>query len=179
MKRAAIVIALIIGTGCFFPGMSAPVGAASRYERVLKSPDESGKLAALARMEEAGAIDAAVLKTLAADGEPLIRARCAEILGRNGNPAGIPLLATLCDDADDLVARTAVYSLGLIGGTPALEPLKRCLGEKGPSIKTYALEALGKAGTKEAVPIIAPWLRNFDSGLRAQAALALAFTGDS
>ncbi|MFA4948906.1 MAG: HEAT repeat domain-containing protein [Candidatus Krumholzibacteriia bacterium] len=179
MKRTAVVLAMIIGIGRFFPGLSAPAAAGSRYESVLKSPAGREKLIALARMEETGTIDAAVLKTLAADEEPLIRARCAELLGRNGNPAGVPLLATLCDDSNNLVARTAVYSLGLIGGTSALEPLKRCLGEKGPTIKTYALESLGKTGTKEAVPIIAPWLRNFDSGLRAQAALALAFTGDS
>jgi cyclophilin family peptidyl-prolyl cis-trans isomerase/HEAT repeat protein len=179
MKRTTIVLAAIIGIGWLFSGLSAPAAAGSRYDSVLKSPAGREKLAALARMEEAAAIDAAVLKALAADEEPLIRARCAELLGRNGNPAGVPLLSILCDDSNDVVARTAVYSLGLIGGAPALEPLKRCLGEKPSSIKMYALEALGKTGMKEAVPIIAPWLRNFDSSMRAQAALALAFTGDS
>ncbi len=179
MKRTTVVLATIIGILCCCPAPGAPAAAASRYERVLGSPKGREKLVALATMEESGTIDRAVLKTLAADEEPLIRARCAEILGRNGAAAGIPYLAALCDDTDDLVARTAVYSLGLVGGASALEPLGRCLGEKPSSIKTYALEALGKAGTKAAVPIISPWLRNFDSDLRAQAALALAFTGDS
>jgi cyclophilin family peptidyl-prolyl cis-trans isomerase/HEAT repeat protein len=179
MKRTTIVLAVIIGIGCLFPGPSVPAAPGSRYERLLKNPAGREKLAALAKMEEATTVDPALLKKLAADEDPLVRARCAELLGRNGNPAGIPFLDALCGDSNEIVSRTAAYSLGLVGGVSALEPLDRCLGEKPPSIKTYALEALGKAGTKKAVPIITPWLRNFDSGLRAQAALALAFTGDS
>jgi len=179
MKRMAVVLAVIIGVGGFFAGLSAPAEAGSRYDRILKDTAGREKLLALAKMEESSTIDPALIKKFAADAEPLIRARCAEILGRNGNQAGVPYLANLCDDANDLVAKTAIYSLGLVGGAQALKILERVLGEKPASIKPYALEAIGKAGTKAAVPIIAPWLRNFDAGIRAQAALALAFTGDS
>jgi peptidyl-prolyl cis-trans isomerase B (cyclophilin B) len=179
MKRALHILAIAaIISGAVFA--SSPLAAAeSRYGRVLKSPAEREKLSALANMEESGSIDAEALEPLLSDREPLIRARCAEILGRIGDPSGVGYLASLIDDADNTVAATAVYSLGLIGGAEALEPLRRCLAEKGASLKQYALEALGRTGVKEASPIIEPWLRNFNSSVRAQAALALALTADS
>ncbi len=179
MKRTAIIGAAAVLIAGTLAGVAAPAAAASRYESILRDPAGREKLVALARMEETKTIDAAALQKLVADKEPAIRARCAELLGRNGNQALVPYLATLCDDPDELVARTAVYSLGLVGGEQALKILERCLGEKPASIKPYALEALGKTGMKAAAPIIAPWLRNFNAGLRAQAALALAFAGDS
>ncbi len=179
MKRTAIFCAATIFFAGIFAGFAAPAAAASRYDNILKDPAGREKLLALARMEETKTIDAAVIEKLLTDKEPAIRARCAELLGRNGNQAGVPYLSALADDPDELVSRTAVYSLGLVGGDQALEVLARCLGEKPPSIKPYALEALGKTGMKAAAPIIAPWLRNFNAALRAQAALALAFAGDS
>jgi cyclophilin family peptidyl-prolyl cis-trans isomerase/HEAT repeat protein len=179
MRLWAGIGAAMIGIAGLIAGSIAPAAAASRYESLLKDPAGREKLVALANMEETNRIDPALLKKLAADDDPLVRARCAEVLGRNGNPAGVPYLAVLCDDANDLVARTAVYSLGLVGGPQALKELQRCVGSKPASIKPYALEALGIAKMKAAAAIIAPWLRNFDSSLRAQAALALAFTGDS
>jgi cyclophilin family peptidyl-prolyl cis-trans isomerase/HEAT repeat protein len=178
MKRIPLALALIVLIGVTFPP-HASAAAGSRYERVLKSSAGREKLASLARMEEAGKIDIAAIVPLLSDKEPLVRARCAEALGRIGDPAGVAYLARLIDDRSPLVVKTAVYSLGLVGGDDVLAPLKRCLGEKPAAVKPYVLEALGKAGTKKAVPIIAPWLRNFDASIRAQAALSLAFTGDS
>ncbi|MGD1047691.1 MAG: HEAT repeat domain-containing protein [Candidatus Krumholzibacteriaceae bacterium] len=159
--------------------LPAPAAAKSRYDTILKTQAGRDKLAALARMEDAGSIDPAALEPLIADREPLIRARCAEVLGRIGNPSGVAYLAKLADDASDAVVTTAVYSLGLVGGAASLEPLKRALGERSAAVKPYALEALGRTGLKEAAAIIDPWLRNFNGSIRAQACLALAFTGDS
>jgi cyclophilin family peptidyl-prolyl cis-trans isomerase/HEAT repeat protein len=179
MKRTAVIRVAMIGIAGIFMAFGALAAPPSRYEKILKDPAGREKLLALALMEETKTIDTAAFKKLMADPEPAIRARCAELLGRNGNRAGVPYLAALCDDPDELVARTAVYSLGLVGGEEALKILDRCLGEKPASIKPYALEALGKTNMKEAARIIAPWLRNFNAALRAQAALALAFAGDS
>jgi len=109
MRRTAVACAAMIGIASLFTGSIAPAAAGGRYEGLLKSPAGKEKLASLARMEETKTIDRAALAKLVADPEPLVRARCAELLGRNGNPAGVPYLATLCDDSDDLVARTAVY----------------------------------------------------------------------
>ena len=179
MKRglfAAVTVCIAIHMVLSFP---APAAAKSRYDAILKSPAGREKLVVLAKMEEAGSIDAAALEPLITDREPLIRARCAEVLGRIGDPSGVAYLARLTGDANDVVVMTAVYSLGLIGGAASLEPLKRALGEKRAAVKPYALEALGRTALKEAAPIIEPWLRNFNSSIRAQAALALAFTGDS
>ena len=179
MKRIplALILAAVASHMILVP--PAPAAAGSRYGHILKSPAGREKLAAIARMEEAGKIDAATLGPLVSDAEPLVRARCAEILGRIGDPAGIAYLTRLIDDRSALVVTTAVYSLGLIGGESALEPLERCLGEQPAAVKPYALEALGRTGTKKAAPIIAPWLRNFNSSIRAQAAIALAFAADS
>ena len=179
MKRIPLALILAAAAAQMILVPPATAAAGSRYAHYLKSPAGREKLASLARMEEAGRFDAAALEPLVSDKEPLVRARCAEILGRIGDPAGVAYLTRLIDDGNSLVVTTAVYSLGLIGGANALEPLKRCLGEKPAAVKPYALEALGRAGTKKAAPIIAPWLRNFNSSIRAQAALALAFTADS
>jgi cyclophilin family peptidyl-prolyl cis-trans isomerase/HEAT repeat protein len=179
MKRLPLVpsLAAVVLLAVLWPPASAP--AASRYDRLLASPEGRSKLASLAAMEEAGKIDRAPFEALLADREPLVRARCAEVLGRIGDSTFVAYLASLAGDRDDLVATTAIYSLGLVGGASAVEPLTRCLGEKEPSMIPYVLEALGKTGSKKAAPVLAPWLRNFKSATRAQAALALAFTGDS
>jgi cyclophilin family peptidyl-prolyl cis-trans isomerase/HEAT repeat protein len=179
MKRTLLIVAIAAIASHIVLSPPALAAAQSRYARILESPAGRAKLGALAAMEDAGRLDGGVLEPLLSDGEPLIRARCAEVIGRIGHPSGIPYLVRLIDDADDLVARTAVYSLGLVGGEAALEPLKRCLGERSASIRPYALEALGRTGEKGAAVIIAPWLRNFNSSIRAEAALALAFTADS
>ncbi len=179
MKRGLFAAVLSCIAIQMILSLPAPAAAKSRYDTILKSPAGRDKLAALAKMEEAGKIDPAALEPLIADREPLIRARCAEVLGRIGDPSGVAYLASLMSDANDAVVTTAVYSLGLVGGAASLEPLKRALGEGSPAVKPYALEALGRTALKAAAPIIDPWLRNFKSSIRAQAALALAFTGDS
>lgn len=179
MKRITLACLFVVFAGHLLFQPPPCAAGESRYRRVLKGPAGREKLASVARMEEAGKIDAAVIGSLLADKEPLIRARCAEALGRIGDPSGVALLTRLIDDRSPLVAKTAIYSLGLIGGESTLEPLKRSLGEQSKTIRAYVLEALGKTGEKGAAPIVSPWLRNFDSSIRAQAALALAFTGDS
>jgi len=153
--------------------------AKSRYDALLKTAKGRAKLEALAKMEEAGAVDAAALKPLLTDKEPLIRVRCAEALGRIGSVSGIPFLTSLTSDADPRVVESAIYSLGLVGDTLALAPLGRCVAEKAGPLRERALEALGKTGKKQAGRIIAPHLRDFSGAVRARAAVALALSGDS
>lgn len=179
MKRLPLVIALAALCGGVALAGSAPAAAKSRYDRVLKSPAGREKLAKIAKMEESAKFDPALAKELAADREALIRARCAEALGRIGDPAGVPYLARLASDGSDIVAATAAYSLGLVGDTLALEPLRKCLSSKSKTVKMRAIEALGKTGKRGASHILAPLLRHFDGAVRSQAALALAFAGDS
>jgi cyclophilin family peptidyl-prolyl cis-trans isomerase/HEAT repeat protein len=170
----AVIVAAALSLVWYAPGICK-----SRYESLLKAPTGRAKLASLAKMEDTGAIDAAVLKPLIADREPLIRVRCAEVLGRIGDSSGVPFLVALTADKDPRVVESAVYSLGLVGDTLVLAPLGKCLAEKPAPIKERALEALGKTGVHAASRLIAPYLRNFSGTIRAQAALALAFSGDS
>ena len=156
-----------------------PASGKSRYDKVLRTPEGRAKLAALAKVEDADTIDAQALKRFLSDKEPLIRLRCAEALGRIGDPNGVPLLVKLVRDKDPRVAETAVYALGLIGDESVLDPLASCLVEQPVPIKARALEALGRTDKKRAGSIIVPYLRNFTGSIRAQAALALAISGDS
>ncbi len=178
MRRMLIAAAAALAIGAAASALIA--GAArSRYESLLGQPAGQRKLAALAAMEDAASIDRAAFEKLAADADALVRVRCAEILGRIGDPSGVPLLAKLAADKDLRVAETAVHALGLVRDTASIAPLARCLAAGDESIKLRALEALGITGKKEAAPVIAPFLRHFRGSVRAQAALALAFTGDS
>ena len=159
---------------------SAIAGAEkSRYDALLKRPAGQRKLAALAEMEHAARIDRPAFEKLMADKDALVRVRCAEVLGRVGDPSGVHVLARLAADKDLRVAETAVYSLGLLRDTTAIAPLARVLAGGNENLRLRALEALGITGKKQAAPVILPYLRHFKSEVRAQAALALAFAGDS
>ncbi len=152
---------------------------ASRYEHLLAQPGQRAKLAALARLEESRAWSPQTLEPLATDPNPLIRLRCAEVIGRVGDRRGIPLLARLADDEDAGVAETAVFSLGLVGGGEATAPLGRCLTGKPRNIRLRAIEALGRTGDPKAAQLLVPLVTNFHAAIRAKALLALAAVDDS
>jgi cyclophilin family peptidyl-prolyl cis-trans isomerase/HEAT repeat protein len=179
MKRAPLMAAAALIAGCTLTMTWSGALAKSAYDAVLKSEAGREKLAAIARMEDSAAIDTLLLSSLAHDPEPLIRRRCAEALGKIGDPAGVSYLAVLVDDTVPGVAEAAVYSLGLVGDESVLKPLARCLAEKPAPLRELSLDALGKTGKKAAAPIIARAMRDFSSSIRASAALALAFTTDS
>ncbi len=177
MRRALFAAAAIVIAAAAH-AQTAPA-AGSRYESLLSRPEGRRALTTLAAMEEAAAIDRAAIEKLMTDKRALVRVRCAEALGRIGDPAGVPLLEKLAADKDLRVAETAVYALGLVRDTSAVAPLARSLAAGDENIKLRALEALGVTGKKEAAPVIAPYLRHFKGAVRAQAALALTFAGDS
>jgi cyclophilin family peptidyl-prolyl cis-trans isomerase/HEAT repeat protein len=179
MKRVSLGFVTVLIASQTIVMAAAAASGNSRYDALLKSPAGQEKLAAIARMEDSARIDPQLIESLVSDAAPLIRVRCAEALGRIGDPGGVPYLVKLVDDENLHVAETAVYSLGLVGDPSVLEPLRRCLAEKPAGIKERSLEALGKTGKKDAAPLITPSMRNFSAAIRAQAALALAFTTDS
>jgi HEAT repeat protein/cyclophilin family peptidyl-prolyl cis-trans isomerase len=154
-------------------------GAASRYTSLLKAREGKQKLTELARMEERRTIDLERLAQLARDRNPSIRLRCAEILGRIGDPAGVPLLEQLAGDPDETIAESAIFSLGLVGDESCVPPLRAVLSGTGLQKKNRALEALGATKQRETAPDIAAYLSNFNSALRSTAAFALYTLGDS
>ncbi len=179
MKRITKVMVLSIVIPSLLASLSPPSGAAGRYASLLKRQDGRSKLAELARMEERRALDLERLTQLARDRNPSIRLRCAEVLGRVGDPAGVPLLEQLTGDTDDTVAEWAIFSLGLVGGESCVPPLRAVLGGTGLQKKARALEALGMSKQRETAPDIAAYLSNFNSALRSTAAFALYTLGDS
>ena len=159
--------------------VTAQTVSASRYKKLLASESGRKKLAALAQVEESRKIVTRIIETLMVDRNPLIRMRCAEVLGQIGDPEGVPYLEHLAEDKNGSVVETAVFSLGLIGDETCLEPLERFLVEGTKGIRIRALEALGRTGIPEAAPLIVPYLKDFHSSIRATAAVALAVLGDS
>lgn len=179
MRRSIIAfVAIILICACAGPRVGG-LRAASRYEHLLARPGQRAKLTALARLEESRAWSPKTLDALLADPEPLIRLRCAEVLGRIGDRRGVPMLARLIDDTNELVVETAVFALGLIGGSAATEPLGRCLRGRARHIKIRAIESLGRTGEEAAAELLDPLRNNFHAVIRAEALRALAALEDS
>ncbi len=152
---------------------------ATRYDALLKSRSGKQKLTELARIEENRALNLEMLTSYAKDSNPLIRLRCGEVLGRIGDPAGVPLLAELSMDQNDDVALAAIFSLGLVGGEDSIEPLKNALKKHRKNIKGRVLEALSATGEPAAAEPIITYLTNFNTSLRVAAAVSLSRLGDS
>lgn len=172
----AVILAILL------PASSAV--SQSRYSEILKSPAGVNKLELLALMEEKGRLGGEIDK-LVADPDPLIRMRCAEVLGRVDDPDwSVHYLTSLCADSDDEVVRAALYSLGLAGhreetAQKTIETIEKCLTGKGIEGKIVALEALGMTHLKAAAPILKNYMRNFNASVRKQAVLAMAVLDDS
>jgi HEAT repeat protein len=110
-----------------------------------------------------------------------VRFKCAETLGKIGDPAAVePLIAALDDDKAYIVARSA-EALGLIGDERAVEPLIQHLdpsgsrhdGDYGPT--RACIEALGKFGprvTQRMLGLVD------DEVINGEVIRALALTGD-
>lgn len=163
---------------------SGPARCQSRYDRLLHDSAGLEKLKALSLMEENGRLDE-IIRALVADPDPLVRLRCAEVLGRVDDDTGtIYYLSKLVRDGDPEVVLSAVFSLGLAGHRKSTEQLTlESISEvlkKGPvEHKRMAIRALGLTRLKAAGEIIVPYLTDFHSTLRAEAAMAVAVLGDS
>jgi len=99
--------------------------------------------------------DAAIpaLTQMLGDHDWLVRLHAVEALGRTGSPTAVEaLLSTLSGDSDSAVREDTVRALGEIGHPSAVEGLMTVLKE--PSLRTLAVEALGRIGDRRAVPIL-------------------------
>lgn len=157
------------------PGRAPAAG--SRYAKLLADPAGRAKLQALAAMEEARRLDG--IDRFVADRDPLVRLRCAEVLGRTGTAGAVPPLAVLARDGDAAVSDAAIFSLGLTMEEEAVETLAPLVSGGTRRERRAAIEALGITKRRSASPLIAPYLRNFYPDIRAAAATALAVLGDS
>jgi len=179
MKRTASITISSLLLFLLIASIPPACRAAGRYAALLKTREGTGILTELALMEEQRALDLERLARLARDKNPLIRLRCAEVLGRTADPAGVPLLERLANDPDGEVKESAVFSLGLVGHESCLPPLRNVLTGTGARYKIRALEAIGATKRREAAPDIAAYLTNFNASLRSTAAFVLFTLGDS
>ncbi len=158
--------------------LTAGAGGQNRYGHILDTPQGSLALERLAEMEQSGSITG--IGELIGHPDPLIRIRCAEVLGRVDHPSGTGhYLSKLCEDEHIDVVQSAIFAMGLTGEADAVEILARHLKDAPRYIKIRALIALGHTKRPEAADLIIPYLKNFHYSLRAEAALALAALGDS
>jgi len=179
MKRITSLMVSVLMLILLLLAVPPECGAAGRYTSLLETRDGTQKLTELALMEERRALELERLAQLVRDRNPSIRLRCAEVLGRVGDPAGVPLLEQLTGDTDGTVAEAAVFSLGLVGHESCISPLRKVLSGTGMQYKIRALEALGATKRRETAPDIAAYLSNFNSALRSTAAFDLSTLGDS
>jgi len=172
-------IALIAFLGALVAPAAGAAVETGKYGRILATPEGRAKLESLARMEDSRSADQAELSSLARDGEPLIRLRCAEVLGRNPDSAGVGILRELIDDPDPDVRETAVFSLGLIGGGGVLGPLRHALAREDVGLRVRCLEALARSAERSSASMIVPFLSDSNSRLRKAAAVSLGLLADS
>jgi cyclophilin family peptidyl-prolyl cis-trans isomerase/HEAT repeat protein len=175
--RSGLMPFFILFLVLFVSSRSAP--AQSTYASLLRNRDGARKLSELTKMEEDRTPIFERLSKLSRDPNPMIRLRCAEVLGRIGDPAGVALLERLLEDRNEDVVETAIFSLGLIGDGSCVEPLRRAISETGRRHKIRALEALGATKQREVAADIGSYLSHFNASLRATAAVALAMLGDT
>lgn len=174
-SRTAIVVFL---AAALLLASAQASAAGSRYARLLADQAGRAKLQTLAAMEEARTIDG--IERFVTDRDPLIRLRCAEVLGRAGTgEAAVKQLSVLARDKDAEVAKTAIYSLGLTMDEHAVDALGAVLDEGMKPQWIIALDALGITRQKKASKLAVPFLKNFHAEVRAAAATAIAVIGDS
>jgi peptidyl-prolyl cis-trans isomerase B (cyclophilin B) len=184
MSRLKRLIAVSLMMVLAFTVFTYEVRSESKYASVLGNDAGLAKMTSLAAMEQAGYLGEGI-RRLITDSDPLIRLRCAEVLGRVDDPLGtIYYLSRLCMDDDPEVQKAAVFSLGLAGHRKSteqmtIESINGVLKSAPPDIKAIALQALGLSKLRSASRLIVPYIRNFNSSLRIEAVMALSVLGDS
>lgn len=109
--------------------------------------------------------DNAVIDALIAgcrDSDPAVRLNAVEALGlKQGNDAMAHALGDALFDDDDEVRFNAALALARLGpaAAPAIPALKEALTDGNRYTMGYAVEALDRIGTKEALAVLVPFLR--------------------
>lgn len=123
------------------------------------------------------AFDAVIKASLSND--EVVRRKTADILGRMGNPQGIPAIIRLLNDHDRFVRRRAAKALTRISDHSAVVPLINALKDPERKVRYRSAEALGRMGEKKAVEPLIESLNDPRSTVRRKAIIALGDIGDS
>jgi peptidylprolyl isomerase len=104
-----------------------------------------------------------------------VQRRAIQALGKIQDPAGLRYLLPLLDHDHQETRAAAAFAIGQIGDTTATEALLTRLGKEiHPLVAGSLIEALGKAGTRSVLPVMARNLRDPSPAWRGESALALA-----
>jgi HEAT repeat protein len=107
------------------------------------------------------------------------RAWAVRYLGEMGDPQAIRPLILLLSVRDFQTRSAAAIALGRLRAVEAVPALLECV-DRGPEdvMRAWAIDALGKIGSDQAVPRLIEVLKGPDEGLRRTAAVALGAIGD-
>jgi len=104
----------------------------------------------------------AALCAAAADPETVVRVNAVEALGlKPGTPAIVQALSASLKDTDEQVRFSAAFSLAQQApvAAPAVPALRSALKDENRYVPGYAVEALERIGTPEAVAALVPYLK--------------------
>ncbi len=145
----------------------AEIGTASvpSLLELLKSGRQRARKLACFALGEIDVSDEAVMAALVgatADADPLVRINAVEALGlKPGTPASVHALSVALKDTDEQVRFSAAFSLAQLGpcAGEAVPALGRALDDDNRYVPGYAVEALSRIATPEAMRTLLPYLK--------------------
>jgi len=95
--------------------------------------------------------------------QPLImRNEAVESLGKQGDPAAIPYLINVLDDADEDIRRTAVWSLGQIGTAEAVDPVFSMTSDPSVEVRRWVAKSAGRIRADAVLDKLEHYLQSID-----------------
>src|SRR5690242_7352431 len=146
----------------------------SRYAPLLASTAGQDTLRNLALWEDQRVTGEGVLFNYLKEGSPLVQLRAAEVIGRLQDPADAVHLIPFLTSKNRPLAREVIFALGQLGNKDAVAPLIKARTGASPEDIRLVAEALGKLGGDDAITALIELTHDFNSPVRAEAALALA-----
>lgn len=185
---AASVAVLISTFSAFFSGFTHTEAASlddqspgdpagrwtTRYGVLMLSPASRDTLRNLALWEDQRVTGDGELFSYLDSPNALVRLRVVEVIGRIQDTTDVHILIPLLGDPDERVVDEVVFALGQMGADTATAALIDFCGRATRDQLALGLEALGKIGNNAAAVFLMETLHDFRSGIRAEAALALA-----
>jgi HEAT repeat protein len=118
--------------------------------------DDHSTVRAAAARAFGGRLGTDGLSALLLDPDPGVRlAAVSSLAGRGDEPEVAGALREVLVRDPDALVRSAAARTGRVLGEPALEALRRALGDRAPGVRFAALWGLGELGSAEAVSLIA------------------------
>lgn len=133
------------------------------------------------RLSAVGVETGTELVALLRDPDRSVRRAAAQALGAGERtPALVSALAGLLTSPDPTVRQAAGHTLLLLDAREAFAALSKGTTDADPTVRQWAVAALGESGDARAVPVLLDRLRHDSkAGVRTEAAYRLRFVGDS